>query len=244
MHVLTAAELLEVWESGQDRDPARRALLVLAAATGDPIADLLAVSIPRRDTLLFDVRRLTFGDELRAIVACPGCGESLEFTTTVSEFSPVESPPTELVTVQAGLLQASIRPPTTVDLFAIRDAQSIETARDELFSRCVESVERDGAPVKLASLSADEIAAIAAAASDDPGLSDLVLDLTCAACGAAWQSTFDVAAFLWEEVRAFASRLLPEVHRIARAYGWSERDILALSPVRRARYLELIEAGV
>jgi hypothetical protein len=244
MHVLTAAELLEVWETGQDRDPARRALVVLAAATGAPAADLLAVSIPRRDTLLFDVRRLTFGDELRAIVSCPACGESLEFSTTVTAFAPAESPPAESVTIETGTLRASIRPPTTVDLLAIRDARSIETARDELLSRCIESLERDGTPVPLASLGADEIAALAAVASDDGALSDLVLDLSCAACGAAWQSTFDVAAFLWEEVRAFASRLLPEVHRIARAYGWSERDILALSPSRRARYLELIEAGV
>jgi hypothetical protein len=244
MHVLTAAELLEVWETGQDHDPAHRALLVLAAATGAPVADLLAVSIPRRDTLLFDVRRATFGDQLRAIVSCPACGESLEFTTTVTAVVPAESPPADSVTIETNTLRASIRPPTTVDLLAIRDARSIETARDELLGRCIESLERDGTPVPLASLSADEIAALAAAASDDAALVDLVLDLTCAACGAAWQSTFDVAAFFWEEVRAFASRLLPEVHRIARAYGWSERDILALSPSRRARYLELIEAGV
>ncbi len=148
--MLTAAELLEVWETGQDRDPARRALVVLAAATGAPVADLLAVSIPRRDTLLFDVRRLTFGDELRAIVSCPACGESLEFSTTVTAFEPAESPPAESVTIETGTLRASIRPPTTVDLLAIREARSIEVARDELLGRCVESLERAGTPVPLA----------------------------------------------------------------------------------------------
>jgi hypothetical protein len=32
--------------------------------------------------------------------------------------------------------------------------------------------------------------------------------------------------------------LLDEVHVLARAYGWNEREILGLSAARRAAYLE------
>jgi hypothetical protein len=244
MHALTPAEMLDVWESGQGRDPAARALLVLAAATGAPMAELAGVSIPQRDALLFDVRRLVFGDELRAVVVCPACGESLEFTTTVSAFEPALPAPVETVVVESGPLRMTVRPPTTADLFAIRNAASVTAARDRLLARCVDALERDGVPVPFTSLTEDEIGAVAAAASEQPALSDLVLELTCAVCESGWQSTFDVATYLWEEVRSLASRLLPEIHLIARTYGWSERDILALRPSRRAHYLELIEAGV
>jgi hypothetical protein len=49
-----------------------------------------------------------------------------------------------------------------------------------------------------------------------------------------------VAAFVWEEIEACAARLLDDVHVLARAYGWSERAILALPEMRRAAYLERV----
>jgi hypothetical protein len=41
---------------------------------------------------------------------------------------------------------------------------------------------------------------------------------------------------------ARARALLAEVHSLARAYGWTEPEILALSPQRRAAYLEMAGA--
>jgi hypothetical protein len=45
---------------------------------------------------------------------------------------------------------------------------------------------------------------------------------------------------LWREIESMAGRLLRDVHALASAYGWHEKDILALSPVRRQFYLTLI----
>ena len=39
-----------------------------------------------------------------------------------------------------------------------------------------------------------------------------------------------------------ALRLLGHVHALARAYGWREADILAMSPARRQVYLDLAGA--
>ena len=78
-----------------------------------------------------------------------------------------------------------------------------------------------------------------ALAQADP-MADLRLGLTCVACGHAWQSPFDTASFLWTELDAWAARILREVHTLASAYGWTERDILSLSPGRRAQYLEMV----
>jgi hypothetical protein len=68
-------------------------------------------------------------------------------------------------------------------------------------------------------------------------------DLACPACGHAWHSTFDVGEALWAEVQRAAEQSLLEVDALARAYGWTEAEVMALSPVRRAAYLQLVEAG-
>ena len=48
----------------------------------------------------------------------------------------------------------------------------------------------------------------------------------------------------WAELDAWARRLLLDVHTLARAYGWSERDILQLTETRRQFYLNLIGGAV
>jgi hypothetical protein len=66
--------------------------------------------------------------------------------------------------------------------------------------------------------------------------------LTCPQCAHQWQAPLDIVSFLWSEVHAWAIRLLREIHELASAYGWSEAEILALSPWRRRAYLELVNA--
>jgi hypothetical protein len=75
----------------------------------------------------------------------------------------------------------------------------------------------------------------------DP-MADIHLALNCPSCEHKWMAPFDIVAFLWREISAAARRLLREVHTLASAYGWTESEILALSPVRRRAYLEMIGA--
>ena len=78
----------------------------------------------------------------------------------------------------------------------------------------------------------------AMAAADPQAAVDMAL--TCPECAHQWRARFDIASFLWREVDAWARQTLVEVARLASAFGWSEGDILALTPWRRRRYLELI----
>jgi hypothetical protein len=73
----------------------------------------------------------------------------------------------------------------------------------------------------------------------DPG-ADISLNLICPACDHRWQITFDIVTFFWAEINHLAKRLLREVHTLARAYGWREADILAMSAARRQAYLEMV----
>ena len=57
-----------------------------------------------------------------------------------------------------------------------------------------------------------------------------------------WELLFDIAEFFWTEISAQAQRLLREIDALARAYGWTEHEILSLPAQRRQTYLELIAA--
>jgi hypothetical protein len=78
---------------------------------------------------------------------------------------------------------------------------------------------------------------VAALAELDPD-AETMLAVSCPSCGGAHDTVFDPAGFLLTELAAYADRLMDEVDQLARAYGWSERDILALGARRRRRYLE------
>jgi hypothetical protein len=49
------------------------------------------------------------------------------------------------------------------------------------------------------------------------------------------------AVVFFFELKGRAAGLLAEVHRLARSYHWSERDILSLALDRRFAYLLLLE---
>ena len=71
---------------------------------------------------------------------------------------------------------------------------------------------------------------------------EVELALNCPACGEGWQAPFDIESFFWDEIGAWARRVLGEVHVLASSYGWRESDILNMSAWRRQFYIDLIGA--
>ena len=69
---------------------------------------------------------------------------------------------------------------------------------------------------------------------------EVTLRLACPACDERQSVHFDIASFLWAEIRHAAEHLLDEVHELAWAYGWSEGAILAMGAARRQAYLERV----
>jgi hypothetical protein len=84
--------------------------------------------------------------------------------------------------------------------------------------------------------------AIATAMSEADPQALIEIALECPACAHRWSNVFDIASYLWREVDTWAHRTLQDVHQLARAYGWREADVLALSPNRRRSYLEMVNA--
>ncbi|MFZ4506489.1 MAG: hypothetical protein ACOYON_02185 [Fimbriimonas sp.] len=82
-------------------------------------------------------------------------------------------------------------------------------------------------------------ASLASIGDTDP-LAEIGFEPTCLECGHSWHVGLDPASFVWSAVESRASAILGEVHTLARAYGWSEREILDLSPARRHLYLTMV----
>jgi hypothetical protein len=254
MRALSAAQILTAWEHGVGRRPAERALALLAAACPERTYDnLLGLSVGEHDRLLLAARELTFGGELIALARCPDCAEPLEFSVHAAdlraEAATEEAPAAAPRSFRAALQPAGqpgpeahlvYRLPTAGDLIALSDAADVEAARRALAGRCILEATWGGVAVPANELSEDLLAALAAEMVVRDPQAETLLDLTCPACGGRWQALFDIAAFFWTELAAEARRLLREVDALARAYGWREADILALSSRRRQAYLELV----
>jgi len=65
------------------------------------------------------------------------------------------------------------------------------------------------------------------------------INLNCPECFASLEVFFDIASFFGQKSMS-GGRMLQTVHKLARAYGWTEREILNLSPVRRQLYLGMV----
>lgn len=250
MGPLSASQLLNIWEYGFAQPAWQRALSLLAAALPDSSPEGLA-SLPlgRRDAYLLSLRESLFGPHLTSLANCPACGERLELTFDVADILAEGLPASNegpgggqeaALSLMVDDTRVTFRLPNSLDLAEIAGLRTPQQARLRLLERCLLSAEEKGTARTAAQLPEKVTAAIAErmAAADPQG--DVQIALTCPACAHQWQVAFDILSFLWAEINAWAQRILREIHLLARAYGWREADILALSPARRALYLQMV----
>ena len=73
--MLSADDILRVWEEGERQHPLDRALTMLGAASPGATREALAsLPIGVRDRRLFAVRAASFGQEMECYEECPACG--------------------------------------------------------------------------------------------------------------------------------------------------------------------------
>ena len=239
----TAGGLLNVWEEGRFRTPVERAGLLLALAVPTASAgERAGFGIGRRDQELLALRERIFGLRMTALANCPACEQEVEMDFSVSDIR--IQPPSEadgLRGLLCGGYDVRFRLPTCDDLAALERQDDPAARKSALLQRCVAEARRNGEPTAAETLPDAVTVALSARMAELDPLGDIRLDLRCPACAHRWQSPLDIGSFLWAEVSNWALRILREVHELASAYGWSESDILAMSPWRREAYLELIQ---
>jgi hypothetical protein len=239
MRTPPASEALGVWERAAGQGQAERGLALFGLARADAAPDTLAdVSIGGRDTALLALREAMFGSRVEGCADCPRCGETMEMNFSTADLR-AQTPPDASLVLKIGHYVVTLRPVTSRDLLALTRSRTGDPER-YLLSRCVLSASDGTEPADTATLPAAVMDAAAQALADADPQADIKLSIACAACGHAWQAPFDILSYLWTELDAWARRTLREIHVLARAYGWRESDILALSPARRKLYLDMV----
>ncbi len=243
MHALSTEGLLDLWERGLHQSPLQRCLGLLVAAYPDLDMDSAQrLTIGQRDTLLMKLRASLFGSVLVNTTRCPRCDERVEWESEIEDFieaqpaGDAESGPFDL---ELDGYHVTFRLPTSLDLAEVLQSTEAADSTRLLQQRCIIDArdargdcESDRLPPQVWNALNRQLESL------DPQ-ADVRIGLSCPACAHQWNAWFDIASFLWNELSAWAEKTLHTVHKLASAYGWTEREILRLSPVRRELYLGL-----
>ncbi len=244
-HGQAETRALALWERVVGLDRWRRDDVLLGAGVGGapdtsadgtaPVPELLGA----RNAALLAIRNAVFdrGWPLRS--RCPACGAEVEFagdSMALAHDLAAMGPAAGRATVAWGDGVIGLRAPTARDLRHVARHADRHTAARDLLALCVDGLDTAGL---------DE------AALDDLDRRIEALDpaaivsfaLACPDCGHRWSAAIDVAEAIWSEIRLAAERTLTDVDALARAYGWTEDEVLRLAPARRAAYLQLVDAG-
>jgi hypothetical protein len=232
MQALTPSELLVLWDAGSPLGPLDRGVLV-AHATSSRSENPADWPLGRRNRALAQLHCATFGSVLRGWTRCRGCGEQLEFSFDGHGVANATPESAEHDLVKLGVW--SFRLPTSRDLAAVVQEQSEQTAARRLMSACLVGSERGSED-----WSDDDVRAIEEGFAEADPLAEIRLHFECPACSASFDENMDLGRFVWATIDSQAKRLLRDVHILASTYGWSEGQILALSPSRRSTYLQLV----
>jgi hypothetical protein len=238
MEALRGSELLRLWERGRCLHPLDQGLLALQTAapgsTGDEVAGL---PLGERNRRLLELRTACAGTVMSGWIACPACGEKLEFDLDARDLAEVGAVHSATVHV-AG---SAFRLPTSRDVALAARETDPNRALQRVLELCrlgPASDARESSPQEI-DVEIDEVGTQMALA--DP-LAEPQLELACTGCGHAWEEPLDIGSFLWTEIDVQVRRLLHEVHALASAYGWSEAEILSLTDERRSLYVEMVRA--
>jgi hypothetical protein len=229
--------LLSLWEHGLVQSDIDRGDALLQAFDQSSLPQTLG----ERTHRLLNLHALLFGDHVALRSQCPACGEDAQFDVDCQVLA-AQMPPPQVTTAQHLEVDGLA---ITFRLLDSADLREASTELDEevfvrrLLERCVLSYTRDGTPVPADEWSKSALGALSQRLEVlDPGAS-VSFALRCPRCATEWQAPFDCGQLLWQKVQSMAERLLLDVDTLARAYGWTESEVLSLSPIRRAAYVQM-----
>jgi hypothetical protein len=231
--------LLALWEHGLGQVGSARGDALLQAS---PEGALRAPTLGERNVRLIDLHLRMFGRELDLLSHCPACGTVAQFSADckalAAQIPVIRAAPSHRLEAQGHLIE--FRMPDSADLAAALGEEAPEDFTQYLLDRCVLACTHDGTSVSVRTLPVAVLDALSQRMETlDPGAS-VSFTLECPRCGTRWDAPLDVGQMVWQKVQAAAERLLLEIDALARAYGWTESEVLRLNPLRRAAYLQMV----
>lgn len=188
-----------------------------------------AQPVSLRTAALLQVTALT--EQLSALpftATCALCGDSFEFDLGLAQLlAEQDFQPSLSVEVQGQSIR--LRRATGADLREWRAAPSVDALR------MLDSLLLDG------DVAAEHLAELSAAIAQADPLAAFSVACQCPGCGADREVDIDLDAAALGRLQQRQRALLRDIHTLARHYGWSEAQVLAIPAARRAQYLALIE---
>jgi hypothetical protein len=214
------------------------ACLLSSVGDGPDRTTLWRMPVGKRIEALLRIIRLEQPSEIPVKLRCANaaCAELIEVGLKIEEL--LESAGAEELAelaVEVGGHVRTIRKPTGLDQLAWLEASFEDDATaeramaEELLITPVESEPTD-----------DVVAAVDDALDLHDVLGAFRLSVFCPYCDELFPHELDLAALLLGLIRHAQARLVEEIHAIARAYHWTEGEILSIPPRRRARYISLL----
>ena len=203
------------------------------------------LSMGQRDKLLIRLREMTFGPVFLGLTTCPGCNVRLEMSFLGSEIAPPENildnDPKEDLKLDESGYEIEFRIPNSLDVRSIYGVKDLSEAKRILLDLCIRSACYGSVEIPTSQIPVEVLDSVVDGMGEADPEGDIQISLSCGSCGHKWQMTFDILHFFWAEINASAHLIAHDVHRLARAYGWSEFEILNLSHRRRKIYLDMVE---
>lgn len=233
--------LLALWERALGQPPwVRDDALLHAAFEGSASPRTLG----ERNARLMELHVRLFGREVELLSHCPACVTVAQFSADCEALAArmpvIDTAPSHRLEAQGHLIE--FRLPGSADLAAASGEEAPEDFAQHLLDRCVLACTHDGASVPVRKLPVPVLDALSQRMETlDPGAS-VSFTLECPECDTRWDAPLDVGQMVWRKVQAAAERLLLDIDALARAYGWTEPEVLRLSPLRRAAYLQMVAA--
>ena len=226
--------IIALWESAAGLAGWRRDDALLGELGGQGAA------LGARNATLLGARGALFGRPWPLASRCPACGTACEFeidSISLAEDLARMTPRANATPVAHVGRSALLRAPTANDLRAIAQGGEGPDAMRALLARCLTG------DIDVSELTEEDVEEFGETLEAlDPGA--LVrFELVCPDCQGRWQAAIDIGEAFWQELSRAAEQSLLEVDALARAYGWTEAEVLALSPTRRAAYLQLVGAS-
>ncbi|MFA3916669.1 hypothetical protein [Ruegeria hyattellae] len=225
-----AVTLMALWDALQGLEPQMRPLRVAL-----PWMEKDARSLGAVQAAALRGYAEHFGDRIRCQDQCPDCAAQLGLDLSAIELLQAQgtAPATtgklcwEGWTISYRLLGPG-------DLLEV--SSDADTGRAQILDACIEDIEGPGEE-----LPGDLVDMLGLQMEREDPLAAAEMALECPDCGARWLSGFDACATFLARIEAWARRTLWEVHQLAMRYGWSQRELLQMSPLRREAYLLMDE---
>lgn len=246
MRNFSERRLLELWEGSERKSPLYFSLLIICEFYPElSFEKVLQLPIGVRDILIFKIRKELLGDEMTGYTSCPQCGEKVEWKMKYLDFGfPFEPgiPDKIYHSFQKGRYRITYRLPNSSDSFEMLKNRNNSDNYNYLISECIQEVILNKKAVQNAELPNDILEKVFEQMELKDEFANIRISVVCPACKNQWESIFDVVDYFWMEVNSLTNRILSEIGILAYSFGWSEKEILDLTPERRRTYIEMLNA--